>query len=80
VDVAALRPPELREFLPERRDIPLRFLVALSKAHQHADPPHPVRLLRTRNKRPTSRTAEKRHELAPLHMTPNRRYPEEIWL
>ena len=32
-DVTALRPPELLEFLLERRDPGLRFLVALGKGH-----------------------------------------------
>ena len=51
-DVAALRPPELLESLPERRDPGLSFPVALGKRHQHADPPHPVGLLRARGERP----------------------------
>ena len=68
-DVAVLHPPKLLESLPERRDIGLSFPVALGKRHQHADPPHLVALLRTRRKRPhRRRAAEKRDELAPLHI------------
>ena len=70
-DVAALRPPELLESLPERRDVGLCFRVALGIAHQHADPPHPLALLRPRRKRPRDgRAAEKCDELAPLHVAP----------
>ena len=47
-DVAALRPPELLESLPERRDAGLSFRVALGIGHQHADPPHAIGLLRAR--------------------------------
>ena len=67
-DVAALRPPELLESLPERRDAGLCFRVALGKRHQHADPPHPLGLLRARGERPRRRrAAEQRDELAPPH-------------
>src|SRR5881227_1968962 len=39
--------------------------IAPRTAHQHADPPYPVALLRPRRKRPRRhRTAEKRDELA----------------
>jgi hypothetical protein len=47
----------------------LRFRVVRHIRHQHADPPHPVRLLRPRRERPSSRAAEQRYELAPLCMT-----------
>jgi len=39
-DVHVLRPPELLQSVPERRDPGLRFLVTLSIGHQHADRPH----------------------------------------
>jgi hypothetical protein len=35
--------------------------------HQHADPPHAVRLLRAHRERPRRRTADKRNELASPH-------------
>ena len=67
-DVAAVRPPELLESLPECGDVGLSFRVTLGIAHQHADPPHPVGLLRTRRERPSGRrAAQQRDELAPLH-------------
>jgi hypothetical protein len=38
----------------------------LGMEHQHADTPHPIRLLRARRERPRhSRAAQKRDELAP---------------
>jgi hypothetical protein len=44
----------------------LCFRVALGMAHQHTDPPHPLRLLRARRKRPRRRRAAKElDELAP---------------
>ena len=69
-------PPSTRasESLPERRDPGLCFLVALGIPHQHADPPHPVGLLRARSERPIRRRAtEKRDELASLHVRPQAR-------
>ena len=46
-----------------------RFRIIVGKELQHADVPHLVGLLCTRSKRPRSRrTAEKRDELAPLHV------------
>ena len=45
-DVAALRPPELLESVPERGDEGLPLRVALGIRHQHADVPHPLQVLR----------------------------------
>ena len=67
-NVAALRPPELLESVPECRDIALCLRVAFGKAHQHTDPPDGVGLLRARRERPCCcRTADQRDELAPFH-------------
>jgi hypothetical protein len=38
--------------------------VALCEAHQNANPPYPLKLLRPRRERPRRRTAEQREELA----------------
>ena len=51
-EVAALRPSELLESLPECCDEGLSFRVALGIPHQHADAPHAVGLLRTRGEGP----------------------------
>ena len=76
-DVAALRPPELLEFLPERRDDRPCFRDVLGKvAHQHPDAPHALVLLRPRRERPRRhRAAKKCDELAPLHVSPIRATP-----
>jgi len=57
LDVAALGPAQLGEPLPERGNTGLSFRIAFRKVHQHADPPHPLRLLRARRKRPRDRRA-----------------------
>src|SRR5215467_16381956 len=53
LDVSALRPPELPEFLRKRRDPGLRFMVALGEVHQDTYPPHSLRLLSACRKRAT---------------------------
>jgi hypothetical protein len=70
-EIAAFRPPQLRERTPERREPKLHIRIALLKAEQHADPPNWTGLLRTRRERPSGgRTAEKHDEIAPLHGRP----------
>src|SRR5262249_15332161 len=66
-NVAAIRPPELVKSVPECRDITLCLRVALGKAHQHADPPHFIGLLRPRRERPCQRAAEERDKRAAGH-------------
>ncbi len=63
-NVAAFHPPELLEFVSECGDEGPSLPVALGKAHQHADPPHPLALLRARRERPCRRAAKQRDELA----------------
>ncbi len=46
VNIAALGPSALFEPLPKRRKARLRFRVVFGVAHQHADAPHAVCLLR----------------------------------
>ena len=49
----------------------LGFRIVLGVAHQHADAPHTLCLLRSRGKwQRHRRTAEKRDELAPLCIRP----------
>src|SRR5262245_38648309 len=67
-EIAAFSPPQLRKRTPESCEPRLRSPIALRIGHQHADQPHPVRLLRARRERPRGRRAtEQRDELAPLH-------------
>src|SRR5262249_11277209 len=66
VDLNIAAPPsKLLESVPECGDEGLPFPVTLSKAHQHTDAAHPVRLLCTRRERPRRRGTNKRDELAP---------------
>ena len=51
-DIATLRPPELLEFITECGDKGLSLPVVLGIPDKHADPPHPLWLLRPRRKRP----------------------------
>src|SRR5262245_42112358 len=67
-DIAAYRPSTLLEPLPECREAGPCFRIVLGKAHQHADPPHLVGLLRARRERPRGRAAEKRDERTALHL------------
>jgi hypothetical protein len=49
----------------------LRLRVTLNVRHEYTYSPHPVGLLRPRRERPRNRhTAEKRDEVAPLHVPP----------
>src|SRR5262249_61241899 len=65
--VAADGPAELGQPLRERRDAFQSSLIALDRAHEHADAPHALPLLRARRDRPRHRAAEQGYELATLH-------------
>src|SRR5262249_33571758 len=66
-DVAAGRPSELPEPLPEILKITLCAGIAGGDPRQSRDPPHPL-LLRARRERPRGRrAAEQRDELAAFH-------------
>src|SRR5262249_33154619 len=67
-DVAGFRPSTLIEPLPECREAGFCLRIVLGEAHQHADPPHSVALLRARRERPRRRrAAEQRDELPSPH-------------
>src|SRR6516162_3298798 len=69
LDVACFRPTQVLQRLAESRNARLCLRIALGKAHQHADPPHPVGLLRARRERPSGcRAAKQRDELAAHHL------------
>src|SRR5262249_43819222 len=65
--IAIFGPTQLMQQLYEHRETSLlgcRF----GRTHEHADPSHPVGLLRPRRERPRRRSAaQQRDELAPLH-------------
>src|SRR5260370_6530529 len=68
LEIAAFSPPQLRERTPESCEPRLRNPIALRIGHQHADQPHPARLLPARRERPgRRRAAEQRDELAAFH-------------
>src|SRR5262249_35460430 len=66
--VAAVGPAQLLQALQEGREASLAFRTVRARAHEHADPPHALGLLRARRERPRyRRAAEERYECAPLH-------------
>jgi hypothetical protein len=67
-NVAALDPTKTSKRFPKCSDEALALPVTLRKSHQHADPSHPLRLLRARRERPRGRrAAEERDEIASFH-------------
>jgi hypothetical protein len=78
-DVAAGRPSELPEPLPEILKITLRVSIILGDPQKYRDPPHSGRrLLRARRDGPRcSRTAEQRKDLAPSHLMLQRTLPDD---
>src|SRR5262249_44120956 len=67
-DVLARSPSQFFELPQKYSKTDVRFLIRGGRAHQHADAPHGIRLLRLRRERPRRRrAAEQRNELAPLH-------------
>src|SRR5262249_47501124 len=66
--VAAINPAQFLQPLQECREASLALRIVCRQAHEHADAPHALPLLRARRGRPScSRAAEERDELAPLH-------------
>src|SRR5262249_23227160 len=61
------RPAQLLQSLQERRAARLRHGIARRLAHEHADAPHPLRLLRSRCDRPGRRAAEQYDEVTSPH-------------
>jgi len=50
--VATDRPARLLQPLRKRRDAGLHYRIVRGQRHEHANAPHPLRLLRTRRERP----------------------------
>src|SRR5262245_50874216 len=65
--VAANAPAQLLQPVRERGGAGGSFRVLGSHAHQHADAPYVLALLRARRERPRSRAAEQRDEFATPH-------------
>src|SRR5262245_45832469 len=58
-------PAQLLQPLMEGCEARLSFSIIGDGIHEHADPPHPLRLLRTRRERPRRRAAKRDNELPP---------------
>src|ERR1700688_282334 len=70
-DVTALCPAQILQSLSEGRKIGLPNFVALSEAHNDADTPHSIALLRSCPYRPCSRcAAQNTQEISPSHFAP----------
>jgi hypothetical protein len=66
--IAGFRPSQFRERTPEGRERRPPNRIVLHAAHQRADQPHRIGLLRARRKRACGRAAKKCDELAPLQL------------
>src|SRR5262249_1477470 len=70
-NIAALDPARLRQRLRERQDAGLLCWIVRRKGREHADAPHPIRLLCSCRQRPCGcRATEKRDEFPPPHGFP----------
>jgi hypothetical protein len=68
-EVAAVDPAQVAQSLLKGSDPQSRLWIIGGERHEHADVPHPLRLLRPRRERPCShRAAEQRDELAPMSL------------
>src|SRR5262249_2017914 len=65
--IAAIYPAGLLEAVQETGQSGLPIWVVGARAHEYADPPHPLALLRARHARQHRRAAESRDERAPFH-------------
>src|SRR5262245_58511093 len=66
--VASEDPARLRQPLLERSEPSLPFRIVRACRPEHADAPHPLRLLRARRERPCRcRATDERDELTPVH-------------
>src|SRR5262249_20309676 len=65
--IVTASPTQLLEALPKCGDASLPFRIIRGESYEHADPPHPIRLLRARSGRQPGRAADYRDELAPFH-------------
>src|SRR5262245_58474927 len=62
--IATVHPAQFTQLIHKRCELRLGFRIT----HQHADPPHPLGLLRARRERPRRCAAEKGDELAAFHL------------
>src|SRR3954447_20444596 len=67
VNVFPLDPSTSSKLLAKSSQTCLLFPVAFGYIAQHADPPNPARLLRTRNDRPDRRSHDTTHEIPTVY-------------
>jgi len=65
--IATVGPPQFLQALHKGREASLRFRLVGGRAHENANTPHSLSLLRACHDRPRRRTANQRDELAPSH-------------
>src|SRR5262249_15987263 len=76
LDVAPFHPTHVLQRFPERRNAGLSLWIALGKAHQHTDPPHPAGLLRAHRERPNARCdAQTPDEISTIKPTARHVFP-----
>src|SRR5262249_475884 len=78
--VAADCPAQFREPLGKRHNASLRFRVVCGEVHEHANAPHPPRLLRARRERPRHCAAERSYHFPPSDSDWHVALPCEGWL
>jgi hypothetical protein len=66
-EIATVGPTTFRKALRELGKLGLSFGIVFFNAHQHANAPHALGLLRARRERPRDRAAKQHDELAPFH-------------
>src|SRR5262249_16426079 len=76
--VAAVDPTQFLQPLQERRQASFRFRMIGGRAHQYADAPYAIGLLRARRQRPRGSDAKKRNERAPLHSITSSARPSSV--
>jgi hypothetical protein len=69
-EVVSPYPSQLPQSIFEGCHTRQSFRVVGGKAHQHANLPHPLGLLRARGERPCSRCTERTEKFAPPHVPP----------
>src|SRR5262249_12996756 len=77
--VAPLRPPSLLQVLYKRGEACLSFRIIGGEVHEHTDAAYPLALRAPRDRPGGRRAAEKRDELAPLHVWMAPAWQEIIW-
>src|SRR5262249_52386055 len=73
--IMAVDPAQFPQPAEERRDAGSAFRIVRGGAHEHADAPHPLALLRARRERPCGSAADERDELAAFQLIELHSFP-----